>query len=372
MFAFSPQLKKLFYKGFLFVFSLFFVISLTNYISDSANLFHEISDKMVAEILKGNSVYPTSSNFNARSLKKELIEKCPKNLDTISVGSSYVNTLTAQYANSSNYYNFSVPGGDLNDVLATLAMVKNANIQFKRIIISLDTLYFDKKFLDSNSLSLDYRNFTNEMLNELYNGKTIVMKSNIPQTASKKLLTLKELFSPIYFKSSVEFIFEKKFNVFTRYHVLNENENQETIESSFFIDRTGSNVYFSNAQKNSLSRVLKNSFNYNFDTFITRNAHADSFYVETFYQLISVLHSEGKKIEIFITPLPPALYKRLNRNDYPLFTETEEIAKNLKSRFQDIKFFGAYDPEIDGFTNEDFIDERHLKASSYPKLFQTN
>ncbi len=371
MFVFTAQMKKFFYKVSIFISLLFFIICLTNYISDPANLFHEISDKMVEELLNGDSLYPTSSNFNARLLKKKFIDNCPKNLDTISVGPSFANTLTAQYANSSNYYNFSVPGGDFNDILATLAIIKNEKVQFKRIIISLDTIYFDKRFLDTNPLSLEYRNYTNEMLDQLYNDKNHRIK-NAPRNKNKKLLLLKELFSPIYFRSSVEFICEKKFDVFTRWHVLNGNENEETIDSSFFIDKTGSNVYFPHAQNNSLSRVLKNSFSYNFNSFITKNAHADPFYVETFNKLISALHSDGKKIEIFITPLPPALYQRLNRNEYPLFTETEEIAQNLKNEFQDIKIFGNYNPEIGGFTNDDFIDERHLKAPSYQKLFQTN
>lgn len=372
MFLLTKQMKRFFIKGVAFLFILFLIVGSVNYISDPANLFHEISDKMALELLKGKAVYPTSANFNARLLKKTLIENCSKNLDTISIGPSFANNLSAKYASSTNYYNLSVPGGDFNDALAILAMVKNQNINFNRIIISLDTIYFDRRFLDANKLSAEYIDYTNEMIDYLYNDKNHQITGISKNQKGKIFLTMEELFSPLYFRTSYEYILDKKLEIFTRWQVIDAQTDISKIDNSYYLDIDGSTNYFDSVLKKSLGRVLKNSLTYNFDSYVQRHAHADSFYVETFEKFIDDLHSKGKKIEIFITPLPPALYSRLDLNEFPLFTETEEIMQNLKSKYPDIKIFGNYNPEIGGFTNEDFVDERHLKASSYPKLFQEN
>lgn len=359
-------------KIFFFAFSVFFLLGFVNFISDPANLFHHFEDKMALALVEGNCAFTTAQNLDTRLLKKTLIEKCSKNLDSICIGPSYANALSAEYANSNNYCNFAVPGGDFNDVLATLDFVKNARINFKRIIISLDTNYFDRKILDLNFLSKNYQNYSNEMIDYLYGDK----KHELPGTKQNKLedffLVIKSLFSTKYFAISVKYLAEYGKNALSRWQIIDNTKGENNYnpdKQSYYFDETGSIIY---TTKGNLNRVLRNSAKFDFNTRCTKGAHADKFLTEVFQKLIDDLHSKGKQIEIFITPIPPALYKRLNLSDYPLFTETEEIMQNLKSKYPDIKIFGNYNPEIGGFTNEDFIDERHLKASSYPKLFQTN
>lgn len=149
MMSFSPKLLALL--------PWLLVIIATNYIVDPGNLFHHGFEAAAAEsILAGKSI--DSANVDYRLFQKCIIEKLGVPRDVIVLGSSRGLQVRSTQFGGLSFFNHSVPGARLEDLLAIYQHYVERNLTPRWIIFALDPIMFSKNVRPVlMSLTAEYR-----------------------------------------------------------------------------------------------------------------------------------------------------------------------------------------------------------------------
>ncbi len=325
---------------------------------DPANIFHNVSRSIADSLLDGNATYITSGNMNERLVKKYIIEDMPDNIECVCIGPSVVFGIDSSLVGTDNYYNLGVSGADYYDILAQFGLMEENNKHPERIILCLDTYFFDDILSDSANRNVALKPYAGYMM-DILNGKP----TGTPQmdTRAESLQRIIQMFSVTYFQSSIDYIKANKTLDIPRWGIASPSH------TGTYYKPDGSMVHSVALQNSSPESVTKNAAGYNIDYHFGANRHISSSKAESFDKLVSYLKQQDTEVILFLAPMCPTLWDRCDQETYPLVWEVEAFANAIATKY-DLEIVGSYNPYKYDLTDAAFYDARHLKHEYLPLL----
>lgn len=329
-----------------------------NVYEDPANIFHKDSGKISDALLNGESVYFESGNCDERAIKREMIEKMPKNVACLVIGPSLSLGIDSEDVGEENFYNLSVSGMNYYDYLAILAMLKANGVHADRIILCVDSYFFDPAQFADGSRDPSFMKYAASMADYL-NGAEFKKPSGID--FSKINVGVRESFSIAYFQSAVKYIKNNKSLLVqtARWGITDENT-----ECFAHLMSDGSYVYAENELKKTPEAIKEDAGYYPIETTFAYGRHMDENSRKMFVKMVDYMMAEGSEVEFILLPLSPALWNRIENDEgaagYFILDEIETFANEMAVE-RGITLYGSFDPNNVGVGDEDFLDVRHLR-----------
>lgn len=354
-------MKKFILKAGLFLLPIM-AIPIINFISDPAGLFHGIghTQKMAKAILAGQKPYFTSGNGDERMVKHHLIINMPGEVDCIAVGTSLVMLIQQNMTSSNLFYNLGESGADIYDILAQFGTMRSHNKKINRVIFGMDLYSFDEAQYKNHTRNIPLKPFAHYMIN-LLNGEKL-NRSKINYSANLQT-SLSNLFSARYFTDSVKYLKSKE-KVRTEFWGIAD----ENFPGAYYMP--DASWVYSQEYRNSTTPeyVKKNSNEYPIDRMFTPNEHISEFSKDIFEKLLNYLFAQDVEVELFMCPLAPSLWNRIDLKKHFILQELYDYVNFIASKY-DLKITGNYNPYELGMTDADFYDARHVRAECFQKYF---
>ena len=264
----------------------------TNYFGDAAKLFDENYEKEIAKIIVNGEFATNVVNYDERLLQKELIMS-ELNPDVVVIGSSRAMQITSELFPNESFFNNSVSGARVEDLISLYQLYKINKKQPKKIIIGVDPWLFNdnRKDIRWESLSEYYFQFLNK-----------------EHTVSKKSKKYSELFSLSYFQSSLKSMPRV---------LLGKNKPEPTLKKENRLSTKltdGSLVYGDDLRKATQNEIDKqinifasSEVMYGFENF----DNVSTIYWKVFIQLIEDMQKNNIEVEFFLSPYAPIVYNRI-------------------------------------------------------------
>lgn len=337
----------------------------TNVYQDPGNIFHNDSESIALAILDGEEPYFGSGNGDEKAVMQSLIENMPKHVDCVALGPSISMGIHKELVGTDSFFNLSTSGANFHDYLAQIALLEINKVEVDRIIFCMDSYFFDETFYQYGSRNPDMNKYADYM-RAVLNGENpeIPKEMLIEQIA----LQTKQAFSVTYFQSAVEYIQTNESMVLPnkRWGILEEGEDRAHYRTD------GSWAYASNYEDNHEGDVLGNVSWYDYPLHLSKGKHISEESKEVFIQLLDYLQNKGVSVELFLCPLPPALWDKVESDpeadQYYVLDEIEEFAFDISAQYN-LKMTGSFDPYMVGVTNADFYDARHIRSDVLGKYF---
>jgi hypothetical protein len=184
-------MKKFIYKNFIVSFPILLLIVSINYFGDAAKIFHSSYEKKMAYIILNRTHVTNINNYDERIFQREIIIKidCPPEI--IVIGSSRTMLINSEYFPDKNFFNNSVSGASIEDLIAIFQIYKEHDCLPKKIIFGIDPWTFNDNNSQSRwkSIGYFYDNFHNK-------GPNLSVQKN-------SIYKYKEILSLSYFQSSI-------------------------------------------------------------------------------------------------------------------------------------------------------------------------
>lgn len=347
---------------------IFFVF--TNYYIDPANLFHDANEEIAKEILNGNKVYITSGNGDERAVKEKLIQNMPKKVECIAIGPSLVMGVRAEDVGTDSYYNLGVSGADYYDILGQFGLMEANGIEYDRVLFCVDSYFFlEGIYANSERMrSAKLMPYAKYMLSILDGNNEDIpsdTESNIDITE------IGQLFSVTYFQSAkTQVELSKSYFRVERWGIVGEDFS-EMDYPHYCAD--GSWVYAKSYQARTVNDVISTSEEYDLNSCFIKGSHMSSESKVTFEKLLEYLLKKGVKVDLYLCPLTPTLWDRLEieMENYPIVTELESYANDIADKYR-LDIIGSYNPYNVGILDEDFYDARHVRHEKLSVYLQFN
>lgn len=358
-------MNKKWYRLFFFA-PLLAILIITNIYEDPANIFHDDSAAMADAILEGHDVYFGSGNGDERAVKQRIIEGMPKHIGCLTMGPSLSMGIRKANVGTESYYNLSASGLNFYDYLAEFGLLELNGVQVDRIVLCVDSYFFDENMYSSGSRNPDMMQYANYML-DILDG--VEHEQPTENKIEQFELKLSQAFSLTYFQSSVALVQNNNSYVLPnkRWGIMDvstENLAHYLSDASW--------VYALDYRSKTEEDVLNESASYAIETQFCKGEHISEYSLTTFIKLIKYLKGKNVEIEFYLCPLAPALWDRLQSaqegNQYYILDELENFALDLADDY-DIKVTGSYNPYNIGITNSDFWDARHVRHDKLELYF---
>ena len=348
------------WRSFLPFLPLLVLLVVVNIFGDAGNRFHSYVDFMVDALLDGKPAYITSGNLEERDLRYSYILKMSDDISSITIGGSNVIYITCSDTGEKDFVNLGVSRGGFYDALAQLAVMKIHGKRARRIIIGPQEWYFNRKSFtmpDYEDVYKKLKPYTDYMISCI-NGDDINSLPIIKHDMSFGDI-LKTVLSLSYFQVNVKYITGSNMLRDARYGVVTGS-----YDGQYYMP-DGSRVYSRQIAELEADNVLLDAQN---ATFANYDAHIDSENAGIFEKLIEYLLAQGVKIDIYLSPLAPALWDKLDPKKHPFFPELEEYLRKTAEKYG-LRIIGSYNPYNVGITNADFYDTRHIRRGHISKYF---
>lgn len=327
-----------------------FLILLVNYFGDAAKLFNSEYEKKMASILLNGKYVTNISNYDERLFQKEVISKMRKCPEVIVLGSSRSMLINSKLYPNHSFFNSSVSGASIEDLIAIYQIYKNYTGVPQKILICIDPWTFNENNGKKRwkSIQIYYQAF----INDDASGKSFSFDK------------YKELFSLSYFQESIKVVPSKVFGVADPVPTsdkLNES-NTKLLDGSLVYSseyRTASQNEISNKINDYVQGVI-----YGLKDFERLSKSG----LELFRNLISELQMNGVEIEFFLCPYPPKVFDKVSAQ-YPNVLKTEEYVTDY-AKMHDITVFGSFNPGVFSFDQTYFYDGMHCKEKGIQKIMQ--
>lgn len=331
--------------------TLLFWLMVVNYNVDPANIFHNISKEVADSIIAGNRTFIVSGNLDERDVRKNLIISMPDDIETIAIGPSLALCIGEEIAGTDKFFNLAESKADFYDILAQFGLMEVYEKYPGRIIFCVDGYFFNSNIYDGgrddrHNVLMPYAEY---MLGVLDGDEKSIPKTDV--FAEKKIL-FEQLFSISYFQTSAEYM--KTNGSLTRIGIADDKT-----ETGYYMP-DGSWVYDKSLQKNNIEDVRTNAEEYDVDWEFSKGKNISEYSKNTFEKLIQYLQERDVDIELYLCPLAPSLWDRLNLNEYPVLTELEKFANEVSVKYG-LKITGSYNPYILNITDDKFYDSRHVR-----------
>jgi hypothetical protein len=340
---------------FLLVIPLLFVLVFTNVYIDPANIYHDYSKEIAESVLSGKPTHFGSSNVNEREVKHHIIKGMPDKVGCVAVGPSLVMGVRSENVGTDDFYNLGVSGADFYDILAQFGLMEAYNKKVDRVIFCVDSYFFNPIFFDQFQTHDSLKKYADYMISVLNGEQEEVPVENASKEIEKKI---RQLFSVTYFQAAVAQIEAENayFINRERWGIVNDEYRKEYYLSD------ASLVYSIDYQNLGEENVKNESKEYNIDVQFSKGEHISKDCENIFEKLINYLLEHGVKVELYLCPLAPSLWDRIDKgkNQYPILDELEEYANYVAEKY-DLKITGSYNPYNLGMKDADFYDARHVR-----------
>lgn len=322
-----------------------------NYLGDAARLFDSEYEKDMAEIHIEGSYITNISNYDERLFQKELINRMSHAPEILVLGSSRTMLINSTYFPDQTFFNNSVSGASIEDIIALFQIYKERNILPRKIIIGIDPWLLNK-----NNKQLRWKR-----LEDYYNKYHKKPDLPLTQHSFDKYL---ELFSLSYFQSSIKVI-PKLFAGTSRPMATLEKYNESNTKLT-----DGSLVYgavYRNATQEVIDSKIDGFINGEIYSIENFESISDELWSE-FQEFISTLKKEGITVEFFMCPYAPKVYDKVAMA-YPNAEKTESLILRF-AKSNGIKVYGSFDPNHLGFNKTYFYDGMHCKEKGIEEILR--
>lgn len=326
-------------KTLFFSLPVFFLLIIVNYYIDPANLFSSNYENKITNALLSRKNITNIDNYDDRKLQRNIINKinyCP---NTIVLGSSRTMLLNSINCNNTSFFNNSVSGATIEDILGIYQLYVKNNYFPKKIILGIDPWLLNENNGQERwkSISSEYNDFLKS-----------INKNPVDINNSSYL----QLVSPSYFQSSVNMLFNKKENPI----VTNKRFNR-SITKIF----DGSITYDQKFRQADLN-IIKGKV----DKFIEGKIYSIENYQNLSYKnrilfehFIKILNDNNVEIEFFLSPYHPKVYNFIkNQKKYKNVNESEKYFLSIAKKLN-IEVLGSYDPFKLNLNESHFYDGMH-------------
>lgn len=339
-----------------------------NYKADPGNLFGAAPEKMVELFMQGKSAYVKSGNVEEREVDKKIIEALEEAPDCIAVGPSLVRWINSDMVGSDSFYNLGMSSGNGYDVLAIFGQLERNGKMPERVLFCVDTLFFDKTFIQNNKTWLRYEDDVQYALDMI--GSSTKLDDSRLEILESKTARYRQLISPTYFQSSMEYI---SVNGISNDAKIGEPD--KDYEGAYYLKDNArvSSYSVENISRADVEEIMRRYIagesNSTLDNAVTPNKHLDPEQVDNFKRLITYLQDNDVEIKFFLHPFSPLVWDHITESgEYPMIGELDSFIREYAAE-KEIPVTGSYDPYEVGCNNEDFQDYRHMKAESLYKYF---
>lgn len=342
------------------------LLPLVNIITDPAGVFMDDSEEIAEAILSGEKPYVLSGNANERRMRQFMLRNL-ENADCFAVGSSVVMCVDQDMTGNALYYNLGESSADFYDILAEFAFMDIYGKMPSEIIFSVDTLFFDEENYEKDDNNKEYRPFSNYMIDKI-EGK----EPSIPEVDNYASLKIKmnRMFSVTYFQDAMFYIKNKGWDVMIdrikghRWGLVGEGD----YEGEYYVP-DGSIVYPKSVRDNTSEDVRKDCEKYGITPF-SRDSELSEKSLRVFEELISYLVMHGVNVKLFLCPVAPSLWKRINNeSEYPMLFRLESFTRDIAAK-KGLTVIGSYNPDAFELKNSDFYDARHIRPETLKRCFE--
>ncbi|SEQ16490.1 hypothetical protein SAMN02910369_01300 [Lachnospiraceae bacterium NE2001] len=343
------------------------LLVITNIYEDPATIFHDESKGMAEAVVDGQKVYSVTGNLNEREFKRNLIMLMPDETDTIAVGPSLMMCINKNIVGTEDYINLGVSASNIYDILAQFGLMDIYGKKFKRVILCLDPYSFDESLFDANrEKNASLMPYSEYMIKKI-NGEN---PSPVDIDNNKDVkVEIEQAFSVSYFQSSWNQV------VLNGTYLMDDNRRWGIVTEGFdgskpFYDPDGSITFDSGLQSNDVNDVVEQCSSYNIDYQFGRDRHISEYGKDIYEKLIKYLTDQGIEVELFLCPLAPSLWDRIDaeKEHFAILYEVTDFAEAVSGTY-DLKITGSYNPYELGIKDEDFYDPRHVRREVMGDFF---
>ena len=339
-----------------------------NVYADAGNIFHSPIDAVVSTLLSGYPAYVESRNLPERELCYRYICRMSDDIECIILGGSTAKTVSSFDVGEAKFANLGETNGRIDDAIALLGVLRSLgkHKHIKRIIFTPQEWYFSRLMFEQDDNEAEREAlmpYTNYMMNVI-DGKD-TSDVNIPEisfTANSSLLDI--TFSLAYFQANISYITGSYVFSGNRFGIMNDQ-----YEGHYYMP-DGSRVYGKNWRERDEHRIIRFADKDILDReqILRYVGHIDTEQLNLFAKLVEYLLARGITVELYLCPISPALWGKLDPNKYPFFTELEDCMLKLAEKYS-LRVIGSYNPYKVGITNADYKDTRHIHRESTSKYF---
>lgn len=339
---------------------------ITNIYQDPANIFHDESKEIAESIVDGHAAYSATGNGNEREVKHNLIMVMPDETDCIAVGPSLVMCVNKDIVGSDSFINLGVSGADINDILAQFGLMEIYGKKTKRVILCVDSYSFNESiYAVEGARNAPLWPYTEYMLQILNGEEPVPVYFNDGQDIK---IQMEQAFSISYFQASWDQVIRNRTYAMSdkRWGVVTEGFDG----SKPYYGVDGSWTYAASYQANDINYVLQQCAGYDIETEFAYDRHISEYSKDVFEKLIAYLTNQGIEVELYLCPLAPSLWDRLEveKSHYAILDELTEFSKEMSNKY-DLKITGTYNPYELGIKDEDFYDSRHVRRELMGEFF---
>ncbi len=347
------------------LFPAFLLLISINFFGDAAHLFSDkYYTKMAAYLKKGYNI-TNVENYNERILQKKIIvdhRPCP---DVAVIGSSRLMLINSSYFPNQVFFNNSVTGASLQDIIAIIGLYDEKGCFPKKIIMGIDPWMLNAKNGSHRWKTLydEYNSMNSKILNKV--DETKGGFSNKLKMFLAKNSFYKELISPSYFQNSLVSITSSDPDL---------KPTNLTVNNTFTKLSDGSITYdlkYRSASEEEIAlkvdEYIINSI-YGIENFNELNTNLQL----KLEALTAFLIKKGVEVEFILLPYHPKVYS---------FISSKEKYINVKNSEDYIKKFalqnklivrGSFNPEYGKVQSSDFYDGMHLNERGIDKMMLLN
>ena len=321
-----------------------------NYFGDAANLFSKNFEMKVAEGILSGSHVTNVSDYNERLLQRFIVTNSKLCPEVLVIGSSRTMEINSTYFTGKTFFNNSVSGASIEDLIAVCELYDKKGCHPKNMIIGLDPWTLNKNNGQTRwkSLTPEYNIFRREL-----NLDTLAQDENVN--------IYSQLISPSYFNGSLKALLHPKKPILTKqssndamtrvndgsvcYGVDHRNLTKAQIETKAKEFGTVGNIY-SVEKFDELSPDVKMMLEH----------------------LTAKLKSQNVSVTFFLSPYNPLVYHIFETNkQYSQIMQSEAYYKSLAEK-NNIRIIGSFDPKICEMDESFFYDGMHANGKGIAKI----
>lgn len=333
-----------------------------NYMIDPAGLFHDDSKAIAQSILSGNNTLLLYGNIDEREVKHQLIVNMPEQVECIAIGPSLVMGVRQGDVGTNSFYNLGESGADFYDILAQFGIMELNNKHYERVIFCVDSYFFDENLNKTFTRNKELKPYAQYML-KILDGET----ANAPTVERNYWRNCTQLVSPSYFQSALHLVKKEGIKPFAMNDSRWSTVNDGVFEDAYYMS-DGSWVYGLKTQKMDERDVVRESNGYDIEKQFSKGKHIGNYQQEIFEKLVCYLQARNVRVDLYLCPLPPTLWDRVDNSDYHVLNELENFAHDISERYN-LKLTGSYNPYKLGMSDSDFYDSRHVRHELLSKYF---
>ena len=329
------------------------LVALFNYKVDSVGLFGTSNDLVnAAENLANGHMIAGQGDFDERIFQTLIIKFNNTKIDTVVIGSSNALKIRKRFVENENrtYFNHSVSGVALEDYIAILGAYKRIRGYLpSKVILGIVPWIFDKSSGGGQGRWKSIREYFDYMIKEIAGKGAYDFSGQVEDTKWV------QLFSIGYTKANIKFL-KRLFKGNSSFYIT------DTIDVDDYVREVDGSLHYPLKSRNPSQEKVTNLAIRDAEppvSHLDRFQKIDETTVRLFTMFVDYLQKNGTKVVFFIPPYHPISYRMLSEHpQYRIINDVEEHLMILAEKKQ-IALVGSFNPEVYGFTGENFMDGSH-------------